>query len=73
MAGYYYNNSFCTEEMNEMVLTLLIFKYVLMCLQTELAYFKIFYDCIDLETLLECPVGATDIMLEDSSPNFLGK
>ncbi|CAH3034862.1 unnamed protein product [Porites lobata] len=25
----------------------------------------------DLETLLECPVGATDIMLEDSSPNFL--
>lgn len=73
MAGYYYNNSFCTEEMNEMVLTLLIFKYVLMCLQTEVAYFKIFYDSIDLETLLECPVGATDIMLEDSSPNFLGK
>ena len=29
-------------------------------------------DFIDLETLLECPVGATDIMLEDSSPNFLG-
>ena len=29
--------------MNEMVLTLLIFKYVLMCLQTEVAYFKIFY------------------------------
>ena len=56
-----------------MVLILLIFKYVLMCLQTEVAYFKIFYDSIDLETLLECPVGATDIMLEDSSPNFLGK
>ena len=26
----------------------------------------------DLQTLLECPVGATNIMLEDSSPNFLG-
>lgn len=25
----------------------------------------------DLQTLLECPVGATNIMLEDSSPNFL--
>lgn len=25
----------------------------------------------DLQTLLECPVGSTNIMLEDTSPNFL--
>jgi len=55
-----------------MLLTLLIFKYVLKYPQTAEFIFKYSTDFIDLETLLECPVGATDIVLEDSSPNFLG-